>query len=244
MIVELVALVIFWLNALPPSPSVGGKLIPRQIVNGLTIDYAKHCRLQFGKYAQVNEAHNNTIQEQTTGDISLRPTINPQGEYFFMRLTSGRRLNRHSFTPLPLPQDVINGVHCLARCNPKGLDIRDRDRRPILDPEEGKNNDEDDSTYAPSDNDISNNKYESEKNQQIHDNLKPPPDQEMAQQPAGVTIQNENTGVHQNENAGVLQNASTHSPQSGNNDPQIDPNIKMENTIDETGNEIEDGNDA
>ena len=49
MIVELVALVIFWLNALPPSRSIGGNLSPRHIVTGLTIDYAKHCRLQFGK---------------------------------------------------------------------------------------------------------------------------------------------------------------------------------------------------
>ena len=37
-IVELVTLVIFWINALPPSPSVGGNFIPRQIITGLTID--------------------------------------------------------------------------------------------------------------------------------------------------------------------------------------------------------------
>ena len=70
----------------------------------------------------------------------------------------------------------------------------------------------------------------------------------MTQQPAGVTIQNKNTGVHQNENSGVLQNASMHSPKSGHNDPQNDPTIKMENTIDEIGNkneaENEDENDA
>ena len=79
MIVELVALVIFWLNALPPSPYIGGNLRPRQIVTGLTIDYTKHCRLQFGKYAQVHEAHNNIMQERTTGAIALRPTSNSQG---------------------------------------------------------------------------------------------------------------------------------------------------------------------
>ena len=77
-----------------------------------------------------------------------------------MRLTTGRILNRQSFTPLPLPQDVINGIHRLARRNPKGLDIRDRDRRPFLEPEDWTNDDEDDSTYAPpSDNDSSNNEY-------------------------------------------------------------------------------------
>ena len=48
MIAKLVALVIFYLNALPPSPSVRGELRPHQIITGITIDYMKHCRLQFG----------------------------------------------------------------------------------------------------------------------------------------------------------------------------------------------------
>ena len=54
--------------------------------------------------------------------------------------------------------------------------------------------------------------------------------------------------MHQNENAGVHQNANTQSPQSGHNDPQNDPTIKTENTIDVTGNgneaENEDGDGA
>ena len=71
MIFELVALVIFWLNTLAPSPSIVGNLIPHQIVTLLTIDYAKYCCLQFCEYAQVHEAHNNTMQERTTGNIAL-----------------------------------------------------------------------------------------------------------------------------------------------------------------------------
>ena len=82
MIVELVTLVIFWINALPPSPSVEGNLSPRHIITGLTINYTKHFHLQFGKYTQVHKSHNNTMQEQTTGDITLRTTVNTQGEYF------------------------------------------------------------------------------------------------------------------------------------------------------------------
>ena len=185
MIVELVTMVIFWLNALPPSPSVGGNLIPRHIVTSLTIDYAKHCRLQFGKYAQVHEAHDNTMQERTTGAISLWPTGNAQGSYFF---TTGRRLNLQSFTLLPIPQDIINVVHCLALRNPKGLDIRYRGRRPFLKPKDRNNDDGDYSTYAPSEDDSSDNEIYSDKNQRNHDNLHPPPDQEMAQELAGVTI--------------------------------------------------------
>ena len=180
------------------------------------------------------------MQERTTGSIALRPAHNSQGAYLFMSLTTGLRLNRQSFTPLTLPHEVTNGVHCLAHRNPKGLDIRYRYRRPFLEPEDGTNVDEDCSTYAPSDDDSRDNEYESDDNQRNQDNLNPPPDQEMEQQPAGVTIKNEN--------AGVLQNVSTHSPQSGHNDPQNYPTIKMENTIDETGNENEaeneDENDA
>ena len=108
MIVKIVALYIFWLNTLPPSHSVEGNLSPRQIFTCLTIDYVKHCRLQFGDYARVHKAHDNTMKERTTGAILLRTTGNAQGAYFFVSLTTARRLNRQSFTPLPLPQEVIN----------------------------------------------------------------------------------------------------------------------------------------
>ena len=42
MIVEIFVLVIFWINALSPSPSVGGYLIPHHIVTGLTVNYNTH----------------------------------------------------------------------------------------------------------------------------------------------------------------------------------------------------------
>ena len=117
------------------------------------------------------------MQERTTGAIALQPSINAQGAYFFVSLKTGRRLNRQSFTPLPLPQEIINCVHRLALRNPKGLDIRYRDRRPFLEPEYGNDDDGDNSTYALSENDSSNNEYESDNNQRNHNNLHPPPDQ-------------------------------------------------------------------
>ena len=157
MVVELVALVIFCLKALPPSPYVGGNLIPCHIIAGLAIKYAKQCCLQFGKYSQVQESHDKTIQEQTTGDIALWPTGNAQGAYFFMSLANDRKLNCQSFTPLPLPQDVIGGVHPLARHNIRGLEILERDPRPFLKPEHGADNDDDDSTSAPLDDNNSDN---------------------------------------------------------------------------------------
>ena len=164
-----------------------------------------------------------------------------------MSLTTGRRLNHQSFTPLPLPQDVINGVHCFTLRNPKGLDIRDRYRRPFLKPEDRANNYDDDSTYTSLDNNNSNKKDESDNNESDNDdnaNLHLPPDQEMAQGPAGVTIhdnagvqKNGKSGVHQiTKNSGVHQNVNTHSSHNVYNEPQNDPTIKTENTIDVTGN--------
>ena len=97
------------------------------------------------------------MQERTTGAISLRPTGNSQGAYLFMSLTTGRRLNFQILAPLPLPQDVTNVIHRLACHNPKGIDILDRDWHPFLEPEEGTDDDRDNSTYAPPDNDSSNN---------------------------------------------------------------------------------------
>ena len=79
MFVELVALVIFWLNARPPSPSVVGNLGPSQTITIIIMDYTKHCRLQFVKYSQFHEFKNTTMQEQTNGSIALRPTGNAQG---------------------------------------------------------------------------------------------------------------------------------------------------------------------
>ena len=61
MIVKLVTLFILWIKALPSSPSVGGNLIPRQIITNLTIKYTKHSRIQFGEYDQVNKSYDNNM---------------------------------------------------------------------------------------------------------------------------------------------------------------------------------------
>ena len=104
------------------------------------------------------------MQERATGDIALRPTGNAQGAYFFIRFTTGWRLNSQLFIPLPLPQDVINGVHCLLHRNPRGLYIQDRDRHPFLEAEDVADDDTDNSTYAPSNKENSKNIDERDNN--------------------------------------------------------------------------------
>ena len=55
LIIEMVYSSVFWLNSFPPVDGVSTTLSPRSIVVGLNVDYNKHCRIEFGTYAQVHE---------------------------------------------------------------------------------------------------------------------------------------------------------------------------------------------
>jgi hypothetical protein len=129
MIIELVYASNFWLNCFPADDGASATLSPRAIVDGLQIDFNKHCRLEFGEYVQVHEDHDNTMLPRTTGTIALRPTGNDQGGFYFYSLSSGRRINRNHWTPLPMPADVIDRVHKLAKKDKMGnggLSFEDR----------------------------------------------------------------------------------------------------------------------
>ena len=117
----------FWINAL--SKSVAGELSACAVMTVLTVSYKKHFQLEFDESVQNQKYHNNSMQKLTIGAISLRPTGNDQYSYYFMSLVSGRKINRDNWTPLPMPQDVIDCVHRLAWSNPNGLMICDRDRK-------------------------------------------------------------------------------------------------------------------
>ena len=152
MIVELVHASNYWLNMFPANDGVSAILSPRRIMTGQNCDYLLHGRLQFGQYAQVHESHDNTMSTRTSGAIALRPTGNAQGGYFFMSLATGKRLNRSAWTALPMPAEVIERVHELARRNPAGGDVVFgwRDGTEILDVE-GDEDDLHDDDYVPSD---------------------------------------------------------------------------------------------
>jgi hypothetical protein len=150
MLVEMVKASVFWLNTFPSSDGVSDTMSPRLLIVGFNVDYAKHCKLEFGTYAQVHEDHDNSMATRTTGAIALRPTGNAQGGYYFMSLTTGRRLNRNHWTELPMPQDVINRVRTLARRSNgnKSLLFTDRHGGAIND----SGDDEDDNEHYTEDN--------------------------------------------------------------------------------------------
>jgi len=141
LIVETVYNAIFWLNCFPHKDGIHPTLSPRTIVTGSTIDYNKHCILQFGTYVQVHEPHNNSLMPRTTGAIALRPSGNIQGGHFFLSLTTGKRIIRNKWTVLPMPAKVIATVHQLAAaCKKyKGIVFTDKDGNVLNDDNENEN---------------------------------------------------------------------------------------------------------
>jgi hypothetical protein len=146
----MVSSTVFWLNAFPTKNGVSNTLSPRTIVTGATIDFNRHCQLKFGEYAQVDEEHDNSMASRTTGAIALRPTGNAQGGYYFYSVTTGRRLNRYSWTKLPMPQDVIDHIHVLARRYPRGLEFGDRNGNATINDYEDADDDTNDDMDADS----------------------------------------------------------------------------------------------
>ena len=114
MIIELVKAMFFWLNAVPANDGVSDTISPRTLLTGQKIDYNRHCRLGFGTYIQTHEEHDNSMAPRTTGAIALRPTGNAEGGYYFMSLTTGRKLSRDRWTEMPMPNEVITQVESLA----------------------------------------------------------------------------------------------------------------------------------
>jgi hypothetical protein len=115
MIIKMVFLNIFWLNAFPHQLGASQTLSPRTIVTGLHIDYTKHCWVAFGQYAQTHEKHDDSMEARTVGAIALCPTGNEQGSYYFYSQMSGKRLHRTHWTELALPAKVKDRLPVLAR---------------------------------------------------------------------------------------------------------------------------------
>ena len=116
MIVELVRRAILILNQFPAQDGVSGTLSPLTIMTGKPNPDYHSMKVEFGSYAQVFEENSptNTNKSRTTGAIALNPTGNAQGDYYFMSLSTWKRLSRAQWTVLPMPDAVITAVESRA----------------------------------------------------------------------------------------------------------------------------------
>ena len=116
MIVNLVYLQTFWINFYIPREYISTTLSPGTIVGGRNYDYNLLLGpgTQFGEYVQTTEKTTNTMRLRTVGAITMRPTGNSQGSFYYFSLLTGRRLHRKKCTPLPMPQTAIARIHAMA----------------------------------------------------------------------------------------------------------------------------------
>ena len=155
---------VFWLNAFPHQKGIGRGKSPRAIITGVGVDYHRHCKYQFGEYVQTHKEHDNTMAPRTIGALALRPTGNAQGSYQFFSLSTRRILTQNRATTLPMPDDVIEQVHRIARRQKAhaGMVFENRNRVRV---EEFYDNDEDsemDEEYVPDSDDESSAQYDTD----------------------------------------------------------------------------------
>ena len=73
-------------------------------------------KLQFGQYVPVFENNDplNTNKTRTIGPLTLLLCGQNQEDYQFLSLITGKRLVRHQWDALPIPQGAVNRVHEMA----------------------------------------------------------------------------------------------------------------------------------
>ena len=123
MIRELVFAATKSLNQFPATGGVSATMSPATIMTGRPGPDFAHLKLEFGSYVQVFEDNDptNTTKSRNTGAITLSHTGNAQGDYFFMSLVTGRRLSRHAWTAVPMPNAVIATVERMAELEQQPL---------------------------------------------------------------------------------------------------------------------------
>ena len=76
---------------------------PAEIILNRAMDFNTYGKLGFGYYFQTHEEHDNSMVTHTVGAIATHLTGNVQGGYYFISLSTGRRITRREFTKLPMP---------------------------------------------------------------------------------------------------------------------------------------------
>ena len=98
-IIELLYVTVLWINAIPIwETGISAIYSPREIINGMKIDFKKHCKLDFGKYVEAHDepTPTNGMKSHIIPCVALGPTGNLQGTYKFMDINTGMNLEKRS----------------------------------------------------------------------------------------------------------------------------------------------------
>ena len=124
MAVEMVLHAIKCRNMFPSGDGISSTISPLSIVTGAGKVEYNHRRLEFGNYVHIFNDYpvTNTMAPRTTGAIALNSVGKSKGDYYSLNLETGKKVSRHQWTVLPMPQSVIQQVHLL----------RLKDKMPLL----------------------------------------------------------------------------------------------------------------
>lgn len=127
-IIRLVYFCVFWLNAFVNDNGVSDVYLPRKLVTGLKVDYAKHCRARWGAYVEASDdlEITNTQRDRTSPCIMLGPTGNSQGSVWCFNLETKAVVKRRTITLLPMPDRVVRRVVALGKRARQTRSTRDR----------------------------------------------------------------------------------------------------------------------
>ena len=224
----------YWLNMFPRKGAISPTMSPRTLLTGLTMNYNRHCRLEFGEYVQTHEEHDNSLNPRTIGTLALRPTGNVQGGYFFFSLTTGKVINQMRWTAIPMPQEVIDWVERMACQEHAGTTLlfEDRDHNEIIDPDH--ENDDDNSDYDP-DND---NDDDDDDDDNDDDNNAPANQPDEPYEDPGTLVeehaQQNNNEENSNDDDVVVDNNNSDDDENENDDIHNDEESAEPNNDDET----------
>ena len=129
--IEFIYFMMLWMNAFPVKSGISQRYSPRELLLRWRLDYKKHCRVEPGTYCEVHDEPvlTNTMMPRTHEATALGPTGNLQGSVKFYCTTTGRVLKRRSFTPMPMPAQVIRRINAIGAREKQGCEFCFLNRR-------------------------------------------------------------------------------------------------------------------
>ena len=106
-IIKMVHNAVFWCNMFALNGGTYQTQSLSELILNRKLNFNARCKVEFSEYVQTHEEHDNSMQTRTVGAIATRPS-NDDGAYYFINLTTGHRINRRSWTSMPMPTSVIS----------------------------------------------------------------------------------------------------------------------------------------